>query len=129
MHIEGDILGQGLFMFIGVILSLIPLYHNLNLLFIFYFCLQELGLKISDLNKPENKDLNPCDFDYKNQKSPCHFESCRNQEDEENTKCIRYILDYCLHYDDRGCVDQLPQLMNKLGSSQYKEIQQMQSDF
>lgn len=90
---------------------------------------EELGLKISDLNKPENKDLNPCDFDYKNQKSPCHFESCRNQEDEENTKCIRYILDYCLHYDDRGCVDQLPQLMNKLGSSQYKEIQQMQSDF
>ena len=86
-------------------------------------------MKISDLNKPENKDLTPCDFDYTNKKSPCHFNGCVYQEDEENSKCIRYILDYCLHYDDRGCVDQLPQLMNKLGSSQYKEIQQMSSDF
>lgn len=90
---------------------------------------EELGLKISDLHKPEYRDLDPCDFDYTNQKSPCHFRSCRDQEDEGNTKCIRYILDYCLHYDDRGCVDQLPQLMNKLGSSQYKEIQQMPSEF
>ena len=84
-------------------------------------------MKANDLDKPENKHLIPCDFDYTNKKSPCHFSEC--WQDDNNNKCIRYILDYCLHYDDRGCVDQLPQLMNKLGSSQYKDIQQMPSDF
>ena len=84
-------------------------------------------MKPSDLREPENKDLIPCDFDFTNKKSPCHFSEC--WEDDNTNRCIRYILDYCLNYDDRGCVDQLPQLMNKLGSSQYKEIQQMPSDF
>ena len=84
-------------------------------------------MKPIDLREPGNKDLIPCDFDYTNKKSPCHFSEC--WEDDNTKKCIRYILDYCLSFDDRGCVDQLPQLMNKLGSSQYKEIQQMPSDF
>ena len=45
------------------------------------------------------------------------------------TRCIRYTLDYCMHYDDRGCVVTLPHMMNKLASAEYIEIQQMYTEF
>ena len=53
---------------------------------------------------------NPCSFDKTNKKSPCYFERCDNEED---LKCIKYILEYCGMFEDRGCVVNKPQLLNK----------------
>ena len=69
----------------------------------------------------------PCDFDRENLKSPCYFKQC--QMDEEDLKCIRYILDYCGKFEDRGCVIQLPHLLNKLAKIDYKTLKSMESDF
>ena len=54
----------------------------------------------------------PCNFDELNKQSPCHFPTC--YEDAESAECIRYILDYCNQWEDRGCVIELPQLLNKV---------------
>ena len=75
----------------------------------------------------DGTDKIPCSFDYNNEKNPCRYPPC--VENEQEMKCIRYTMDYCLHYDDRGCVVMLPQMMNKLASADYKEIQQMPSEF
>ena len=69
----------------------------------------------------------PCDFDRSNKKSPCHYEKCH--DDDSDPGCVRYVLDYCLAFDDRGCVIQLPHLLNKLSNEEYNEIQNMKSDF
>eukprot|EP00112_Aurelia_sp_Birch-Aquarium-sp1_P010423 Seg2224.2 transcript_id=Seg2224.2/GoldUCD/mRNA.D3Y31 product="Lysine-specific demethylase 8" protein_id=Seg2224.2/GoldUCD/D3Y31 len=62
-----------------------------------------------------------CAFDKKNKKSPCHFRKC---EDEDDLVCVKYILEYCGQYEDRGCVVNKPQLLNKRGQ---EEMVQMSS--
>lgn len=62
-----------------------------------------------------------CSFDRTNKKSPCHFERCDNEED---LKCIKYILEYCGAFEDRGCVVNKPQLLNK---KDYGEMLKMSS--
>lgn len=89
--------------------------------------LQELRLGFDELNKIEEQGAVPCSFDYNNEKNPCRNRWCL--EDESDIRCVWYTLDYCVHYDDRGCVIMLPHMMNKLASSDYKEIQQMPSEF
>ena len=68
-----------------------------------------------------------CNFDRSNKKSPCNYAKC--SDDESDPSCIRYILDYCLAYNDRGCVIQLPQLLNKLTSDEYNNVKTIKSDF
>lgn len=91
---------------------------------ILIFCSQEFGLKFDEVGGTNKR---PCNFDYNNEKNPCQHSSCL--EDDTDTRCIRYTLDYCRHYDDRGCVVTLPQMMNKLASAEYNEIQQMHPEF
>ena len=68
-----------------------------------------------------------CNFDISNQKSPCHFESCF--EDPEAPTCIRYILEYCSHWEDRGCTIELPQLLNKVDNYTMEQITTMKSPY
>ena len=75
----------------------------------------------------ERHTAHACHFDRTNEKSPCHYRLCL--ENDEDKRCIRYVLDYCFHYEDRGCVVELPALMNKLSSSAYGDIKQMASEF
>ena len=70
--------------------------------------------------KPRSQsDEAPCSFDKTNKKSPCHFRTCDNEED---LRCVKYILEYCGLYEDRGCVVNKPQLLNK---KDYGEMMQM----
>jgi lysine-specific demethylase 8 len=75
---------------------------------------------------PEGRSF-PCDFDRSNLKSPCQYKPCL--EDDEVLNCVRYMLDYCAAYEDRGCVIKLPHLLNKKSKEEYKEIKEMNSDF
>ena len=59
-----------------------------------------------------------CGFDRKNKKSPCNY----HVQDIEDPKFIRYVLDYCSEYENRGCVTQKPQLLKKLSKIEFKEI-------
>ena len=69
----------------------------------------------------------PCNFDGLNKQSPCHFPTC--YEDAESTECIRYILDYCNQWEDRGCIIELPQLLNKVDKERMEEITTMKSPY
>ena len=69
----------------------------------------------------------PCNFDELNKQSPCHFPTC--YEDAESAECIRYILDYCNQWEDRGCVIELPQLLNKVDEHRMEEITTMKSPY
>ena len=69
----------------------------------------------------------PCNFDRENMKCPCHYGPC--QLDDTANRCIRYTLDYCTAFHDRGCAIQLPQLLNKLDRESYATIKTMVSDF
>lgn len=69
----------------------------------------------------------PCDFDRENIKSPCHFKAC--QKDDNDLKCLRYMLDYCWVFEDRGCVIQLPHLLNKLTENDYSRLKGMETEF
>ena len=60
-----------------------------------------------------------CSFDKTNKKSPCHFPAC---DDEDDLKCVKYVLEYCGAYEDRGCVVNKPQFLNK---KENKEMIQM----
>ncbi|KAI8480976.1 hypothetical protein Bbelb_390800 [Branchiostoma belcheri] len=66
-----------------------------------------------------------CDFDRTNPLNPCPV--C--MDDEARHHCIRYILDYCQVYQDRGCVVQLPQLLNKQTKEDFESIATMESPF
>ncbi|XP_078608121.1 bifunctional peptidase and (3S)-lysyl hydroxylase Jmjd7-like [Branchiostoma floridae x Branchiostoma japonicum] len=66
-----------------------------------------------------------CDFDRTNPLNPCPF--CA--DDDAVPQCIRYILDYCQVYQDRGCVVQLPQLLNKQTKEDFEIIAAMESPF
>ena len=69
----------------------------------------------------------PCDFDRENLKSPCYFKPC--QRDDNDLKCLRYLLDYCGAFQDRGCIIQLPHLLNKLEKNEYSILKSMETDF
>ena len=67
-----------------------------------------------------------CDFDFTNKKSPCHLHGV----EEDDLHYIRYVLDYCQHYEDRGCVINKPQLLNKLEREEFQEMAfEMKSHF
>ena len=83
------------------------------------------GYKMKD--KTGIREIFVCDFDYENLKSPCHYKAC--QKDDEDLRCVRYALDYCHEFRDRGCIVQLPQLLNKVGRKEYGIIQEMTSDY
>lgn len=78
-------------------------------------------------NGPDLTEEEVCNFDKSNQKSPCHFGSCF--EDPEAPTCIRYILDYCSHWEDRGCTIELPQLLNKVDKRTMEQITTMKSPY
>lgn len=59
-----------------------------------------------------------CEFDVDHPDSPCF--TCSN--DEEDPECTKLILEYCSKYDDRGCVFMLPQVMNRIGQSEYQTL-------
>ena len=90
-----------------------------------YQSLKQAGL--TEKNQAHSPPQLPCDFDRQNVKSPCSFEPC--QEDEEDLKCVRYILDYCEVFQDRGCVIHLPHLLNKLDKGKYEELKSLETDF
>lgn len=50
-------------------------------------------------------------------------------KDDNNLKCVRFVLEYCAVFEDRGCVSVLPHLLNKLYSSDYQDIIKLESDF
>lgn len=78
-------------------------------------------------NGPDFTEEEPCNFDASNLQSPCHFATCF--EDPESPICIRYILDYCSHWEDRGCAIELPQLLNKVEKSLMKQIASLKSSY
>ena len=53
-----------------------------------------------------------CAFDTNNKESPCSIEMC--VEEPESEDCIIQALDYCYEWDDRGCAEELPNLLNKV---------------
>jgi len=59
-----------------------------------------------------------CDFDYTNKKSPCHIRAL----DEDDERFVRYVMDYCKHYEDRGCVINKPQILNKLFQEDFQKM-------
>ena len=65
-----------------------------------------------------------CDFDRENKLSPCFNKYCL-QHGSSHTKCIRYMLDYCSYFEDRGCVVNKPQLLNKLDGDKLHRIANM----
>lgn len=69
----------------------------------------------------------PCNFDGSNKQSPCNFGLCL--ENPESSECIRYILDYCNQWEDRGCIIELPQLLNKVGMETMKQITDIDSPY
>jgi len=85
--------------------------------------IDEVRLSRSSANFKENSrsesDEAPCSFDKTNKKSPCHYRVCDNEED---LRCVKYILEYCGLYEDRGCVVNKPQLLNK---RDYGEMMEM----
>ena len=89
--------------------------------------LKQVKLSGEDLTEEYSVSQLPCDFDRENMKSPCYFKPC--QKDDNHFKCLRYLLDYCGEFQDRGCVIQLPHLLNKLDRSEYKELKSMETDF
>ncbi|XP_020607260.1 lysine-specific demethylase 8-like [Orbicella faveolata] len=78
-------------------------------------------------NGPDFTEEEVCNFDMSNQKSPCHFGSCF--EDPEAPTCIRYILEYCSRWEDRGCTIELPQLLNKVDNYTMERITNMKSPY
>ncbi|XP_048584047.1 bifunctional arginine demethylase and lysyl-hydroxylase JMJD6 [Nematostella vectensis] len=66
----------------------------------------------------------PCDFDRLNPKNPCSVKACVNF-DEENMECLRYVLDYCNEFADRGCVIHLPHLLNKKTRKEWRDLHEM----
>ena len=80
-----------------------------------------------DLNRDDIAFQLPCDFDRENLKSPCYYKPC--QKDDTDPKCLRFILDYCVVFEDCGCVIHLPLLLNKLGKYEYEDIKNMETDF
>ncbi|XP_065186743.1 uncharacterized protein LOC135817477 [Sycon ciliatum] len=48
-------------------------------------------------------------------------------EEANERECIRHILDYCERYEDRGCVIELPQYLNKKSDSELELINQLRS--
>ena len=68
-----------------------------------------------------------CSFDESNPKSPCHAAVCK--EDSESPQCIRYSLEYCLKWEDHGCIVDMPQLLNKKHSSEMNFILAMESQY
>ena len=79
------------------------------------------------VNARDLYEREPCNYDRSNPHSPCHYDVCIKED--ENPKCIRYMLDYCAAYHDRGCVIQLPQLLNKRRQDEYQTIRREHSDF
>ncbi|KAI8486835.1 hypothetical protein Bbelb_353430 [Branchiostoma belcheri] len=77
-------------------------------------------------NGPE-LDGDGCLFDDQNPKCPCHYDPCL--EDDADPQCIRYVLDYCLYFEDRGCITELPQLLNKLYKTDFEKLSQTKSDY
>ncbi|KAJ7327796.1 hypothetical protein OS493_026072 [Desmophyllum pertusum] len=78
-------------------------------------------------NGPDFTEDEPCNFDMSNQQSPCHFDTCF--EDAEAPICIRYILEYCSRWEDRGCAIELPQLLNKMDKVTMEQITTMKSPY
>ncbi|XP_078000854.1 uncharacterized protein LOC144453435 [Glandiceps talaboti] len=79
----------------------------------------------------DDKDLTEdeaCYFDGDNPKSPCEKDLECMEEDNE-LRCTKYVLDYCYHWEDRGCVTDLPQSLNRLSSVHFDELQDIQSSF
>ena len=95
-----------------------------------------------------------CYFDIHNKKSPCYKHFCgfgpppgyegmekpegEEPEDSEEDSdesyrqemtCIRYMLDYCQLYEDRGCVIELPQMLNKRSNDEFEMIKNVPSKF
>ena len=61
-----------------------------------------------------------CFFDKSNKQSPCHFKPC---DDEDDLRCVKYVLEYCGAYEDRGCVVNKPQLLNKKDFEEMAEME------
>ena len=84
---------------------------------------EEVRFDRSSLHNKINAQLEteeaPCFFDRANKKSPCHYSPCQNEED---LKCVKYVLEYCGAYEDRGCVVNKPQLLNKKGHEEMIKI-------
>ena len=96
-----------------------------------------------------------CYFDHDNPESPCFHPACGsagqfgdiNLEVEDGTNaelpervlelegggevraedmCIWHTVDYCSRFVDRGCVIELPQLLNKKGRDDIRELEALQ---
>ena len=44
------------------------------------------------------------------------------QDHEESPVCLRYIIDYCREVEDKACVIEIPQLLNKLYGDEFRSI-------
>eukprot|EP00794_Sanderia_malayensis_P009959 gene9959-10979_t len=73
------------------------------------------------LKKKSEAGENFCSFSKLNKQSPCYFERCYTFG-EEDFACLKYILDYCGRYDDRGCVINKPHLLNKKEFGEMEEL-------
>ncbi|CAH1261579.1 KDM8 [Branchiostoma lanceolatum] len=82
---------------------------------------------LEEFNGPDYWDGERCVFDSENPKCPCFYDPCL--EDDATPPCVRYILDYCLDYEDRGCVIELPQLLNKLYKPDFEKLAQIKSGY
>ncbi len=98
------------------------------------FEFQEAEEEEIDINKVKEKveekrqqGKSSCQYDRSIKNSPCYYKPCF--VDEAEMKCLKYILDYCSHYDDRGCVVNKPQLLNKKDDEDMKELEKMPKRF
>ncbi|XP_078590152.1 uncharacterized protein LOC144870229 isoform X1 [Branchiostoma floridae x Branchiostoma japonicum] len=83
---------------------------------------------LEEFNGPDySEEGERCVFDDKNPKCPCFYAPC--MEDDATPRCVRYILDYCHGFEDRGCVIELPQLLNKLYKRDFEKLAQIKSDY
>jgi len=43
-------------------------------------------------------------------------------EEEGNLRFVRYVLDYCQEFEDRGCVIKMPHLLNKMSREDFHDM-------
>ncbi|XP_070578891.1 uncharacterized protein [Ptychodera flava] len=72
---------------------------------------------------PDFNEDEDCHFDRDHQLSPCLLPEDACDAGEEELECTRYVLEYCYEWEDRGCVVDLPQALNRLSHAELEDLQ------
>ena len=60
-------------------------------------------------------------FNMNDIRNPCLLREC--EEDETDPICVRYMIDYCHEVEDKGCANQLPQVLSRKTQLYLEDIQ------